>query len=227
MEKRNLSKKGLLKAFLLLSTLFILLNFSCKEKGAKEKETNKDSTTNAEDTNQQQAFLAGTAKYAVLQLNAADLVTLFSDPQARKLLIEFTDSNNTGSKTINAVAYAAKMNNNIVGNRQFIFPASFSGGAKNEWDTTGTQILGNNELTLKTIQSALGINGPINAGNAKTLYFYPLKDSDDHIKYKISTNLYEFKKTNITIMITYPPGNNYTNPSPPAPPCDSGTTCGS
>ena len=98
-----------------------------------------------------------------------------------------------------------------------MFPASTT-----VWDTVAVQILGNNELSIRKIKDLLGINGngPITTANAKHLYFYPKRKSNNHIYYFVSTEPPRTAGTGEKII--YPAVGKDTNPSPPDPPC---TTC--
>ncbi|MFZ1260361.1 MAG: hypothetical protein WAQ93_07750, partial [Chitinophagaceae bacterium] len=59
----------------------------------------------------------------------------------------------------------------------------------------------------------------INATNAKDLYFYPIKNSNNQIYFIVSTSLVPFTTTGPKVMLTYPTGGEDSKPSPPAPPC--------
>jgi hypothetical protein len=224
MEKKKSTILNRITSLVLGAGLLITstLIFSCNndKKDSDKKPESNETKMSTPDGGVQEAFLGGAAKYAVLKLNKADLLTLFGGAGVQKLLIDFTDNNDAAAptRTINAIAYAARPNNNIVGSPVFLFPENIA--SPQIWDTTGIQILGNNEFSRRDAKIALGNVNQINPATAQNLYFYPIKLSNNHIAYIVSKDLVTLVTLNKGVKtLTYPPGGAGTNPSPPAPPC--------
>lgn len=224
--KTNTALFSLRMSALLVSLSFVI--FSCNsEKKENDKKAPDEKISAKNDSAGNADFLSGKGKYAVLKLNKADLLLLFSNNQAKKLLIEFTDSNHISapSKSINAITYAANLKNDIIGNSVYLFPENITNPQL--WDTTNHQILGNNELSRKEVKIALGNVNKIDATTAKDLYFYPVKLANKHIAYFVSKDLVVFTtyQGGIKILTYYPPNGEASNPSPPAKPCDNNPDC--
>ncbi|HQW42806.1 MAG: hypothetical protein IPP02_01250 [Chitinophagaceae bacterium] len=179
-----------------------------------DKETPKEQKEQSAETNQEntssKALTAG--PFTVLKLDKQALIDLFNNTgaNAKKILIQFSDDGS--SQFMQAVAFGANKNNVYQNVLKTLTPAS-----TNSWDTTGLKIMGNNELTKKQIKTLIG--GTINATNAKDLYFYPIKNSNNQIYFIVSTSLVPFTTTGPKVMLTYPTGGEDSKPSPPAPPC--------
>lgn len=191
---------------------WMLLSFiivqSCNNDKTAEGKIDSLSSDTAPNAQQQPAALAA-GPFTILKIDSADLVTLFSNNNVKKLLIQFLDSNVANSK-ITGIAYGAKGNNDTLNGWRMMQPASVE-----TWDTTGIKILGNNQLTERQIKRLLG--GNVNT-HARTLYFYPKKSSDNHIYFIVSRQLTSFTKAGDVSRITYPADGESTKPSPPAPP---------
>lgn len=192
---------------------FLVAIQSCKN----EDKENKDQPEVKAETKMENTpapFTSG--PFTVLKLDKNDLVYLFSAGQTKKLTIEFRDENTSTSK-MTAIAYATQQNGSIVNS---LMPKVINQSGTESWDTTGIKILGNNELSEAKVKKILKITGQITLGNAKDLYFYPKKDSNNNIFFIISTTQVAFTATGVGILITYPLDGEDSKPSPPAPPCN-------
>ena len=207
MKKKRSALQGLILCFL----LFLIIQSCNDEKKTDKKET--QSAANLTDTVAKEGAPLTAGPFAVLKLEKQKLLNLFAEGSVKKLLIQFSQDNTPGGNIL-GIAYGAKTTNVFMTG-----PADLIQATTETWDTTGTKILGNNELSESKIKKIIG--GPI-AQNAKDLYFYPKKNGNNHIYYVVSTQLMAFTKMDETITITYPTTSEDTNPSPPDPPC---TTC--
>lgn len=216
--------KELVKKLSFTAAFFIFISLFACNTGDKKSEK-KEEAKESKDSDVIKDFLGSSGKYAVLKLSKNDLVTLFGGNGVQKLLIEFTDNNDAAAptRTINAIAYAARPSNEVVGNSVYLLPENIA--SPNYWDTTGVQILGNNEFSRKDARKALGNVNVINATTAKDLYFYPIKKSDNHIAYIVSKDLVNFSSMESgslkTLAYPDPANSSSTNPSPPYTPCTS------
>lgn len=216
------NQSGLIIPYFLFFIMVLIVSCNSGDKANKDADKKEDGNATKTDGTTKADFLGGSGKYAVLKLSKNDLLTLFGGSGVQKLLLEFTDNNDAAAptRTINAIAYAAKPQNDVVGSPVFLFPENIS--SPQLWDTTGVQILGNNEFSRKDARTALGNVKKIDATTAADLYFYPIKFSNNHIGFKVSKILINISAAagDSSIKATaYPAGSADTKPSPPAPPC--------
>lgn len=144
-----------------------------------------------------------------------DSLALFlASGATRKLLLQFVDSNNnTTVKALGLIGYGAKPNNDTTTRA-----IGFITDGTAPWDTTGVKIFGNLELSRGQIRRLLGLamsTESINVADLTDLKFIPSKDEYNHIRYKVMPVMNKDTAVQATT-------EEYTNPSPPAPPC---TTC--
>ena len=144
--------------------------------------------------------------FYTLSLDSASLVQLL-DKDTKQLIVQFAYQNSSDT-ALSLVAYGAKSNNVKTTGPIALTPLS------NPVTTYGSPvILGDQELTLKSIKTVLGLNGSgqIKAADLRSFKFVPLKDGNNHIYYAV-TKLGAAANSGAAV----------TNPSPPAPPCEGG-----
>lgn len=200
-------KSSLLMMAGLIISFFVLSSCNGNEKDKKEQST-KD-TSNQQQAKKDAPLMAN--GYAVVRLSNADLQALFTNPAGpggppRKLIIEFRDDNIANAPMM-GVAFGCRQNGNTATG-----PINLNQAGTQVLPNNGSEILGNNELRKNQITTLIG--GPISSYTGD-LYFYPKKDTDNHIRYVVWTSLIPFLNAEA---FAYPPGPE-TNPSPPAPPC--------
>jgi hypothetical protein len=201
MRPQKFSSK-IVMSFLFFS--FLTGVFSCNNE--KKEPQNKV----AEEQKTTPAAVVGAGRFYTLKLDATTLGVLFNSSNTNRLLLEFIDSNHTTNHPIGLVAYGARNNSVVTAGPLGLTPVTTIG----LWDTTGVKILGNLELTRGQVRRILGLagGGPIGGGQLRDLYFYPTRDSENHIIYMVSA-AGPVKMTTLT--------DEFTNPSPPATPCNS------
>lgn len=145
--------------------------------------------------------------FYTLKLDSASLATLLADNTTKKLIVQFTYKSSTDT-ALSLVAYGAKTNNVKTTGPIALVPLS-----NPVTNYPAPVILGDQELSLKSIKNVLGMNGsgPINASKLRAFQLVPLKDGSNHIYYAVTK-----------LGMTEADGAALTNPSPPAPPCENG-----
>lgn len=197
------SRNSLLSLFIISISLLLSCN---NNKGPDKTNDNADTLTHKKDSSAQTVSSANS--FCTLKLDSASLATLLSDNNAKKILVQFIDSNSTSS-CLNMIAYGAKKDDTKTSG-----PIGLVALSNPPTTFNGTVILGDQELTLKNIKTVLGLgggSGHINPAKLKDLQFVPLKDGSNHVYYSVTV-----------LGMTEASGSALTNPSPPAPPCENG-----
>ncbi len=188
----------LIPSLLFSSCLFLLI--SC---GSKKDSDDKTGSPVAPVAPVAPAAMTSTGFYH-LSMDSATIWNIFKDPNSKKILLQFVDSNNTA---FSLIAYGAQK---MKTNHTTTSALSLKIEPDAPWDTNGKKILGNLELTKKEIKMALGGSGALKASDCKRLYFSPYMDQlyPYYVLYHIST-----------IKSDKGFAGTETKPSPPAPPC--------
>lgn len=210
-KKHSLSRQNslpFLTILFLLSSIIAIQSCNNDKNKEEKKEQNETVKSAAPGVAAPAPFAAGS--FSILVLEKQKLLDLFNDPNAKKLLIQFSDEN-TATSTMTAVAFSATKKTNI----RVLGPKDLIPASTETLNPEGKIILGNNELTEKQIKDLIG--GKIST-HAADLYFYPKKDANNQIFYIVSKDLVAQTKQ-INLMITYPATGESSKPSPPAPPC--------
>jgi hypothetical protein len=201
-----------LTKMLVIALAFVSLQLISSCADEKKKETKTDQPERQESKKEATTPALATAaanSFYTLQLDSATLAELLPKAGvAKKLIVQFADSNGTNTG-LSLVAYGAKENGTVTTG-----PKGFTVLSNAPTTFNGPNILGNQELTLKSIKTILGLRkkgGSIDAKDFKSLQFVPLKDGSNHIYYAVTR-----------LGMKEADGAALTNPSPPAPPCENG-----